>query len=142
MNDLTKRDSPHSLDNVIQSLAEHFSTHPGFMWTTGGFEVLHADWPAYPPGHGIRITLRVLTAFPPGPPLYRVDDIDQCSLFVVGRRPDKNPFDSRYIHIALWDDDLASCAKQGFVEGVYDDGEFLQVKGEYAALTPEGAHAA
>src|SRR5262249_40887793 len=55
---------------------------------------------------------------------------------------DKNPFDSCYIHIALWDDDLASCAKQGFVEGVYDDGEFLQVKGEYAALTPEGAHAA
>ena len=42
-----------SLEDLIPSLAEHFATHPGFMWQAVGFEGLHADWPAYPLGHGV-----------------------------------------------------------------------------------------
>lgn len=140
MHELAKVPGP--LDDLVQILAEDFSTHPGFMSAPGGFEVLHADWPAYPPGHGVSVALRVLAEFPPGTPLYRIDEIDRCSLFVVGRKPNKDPNNPQFLHVALWDDDLAFCAKRGFIAGVEDDGEFLQTKSEFVTLTPDGAYAA
>jgi len=39
-------------DTTIRSIAVKLSDHPGFMWAAGSFEVLHADWPAYP--HGLQ----------------------------------------------------------------------------------------
>jgi hypothetical protein len=53
--------------------------HRGFMWTKGGFEVLHANWSAYPPGRGLEQALATLADFPPGTIFYGVDTIDALS---------------------------------------------------------------
>src|SRR5262249_35060443 len=56
-----------------------------------GFEILHADWPAYPRGHGIRSTLNALAEYPRNTRFFPIDNIDQCTLFAVGEKPKQDP---------------------------------------------------
>ncbi|MBI3611154.1 MAG: hypothetical protein HY204_10705 [Nitrospirae bacterium] len=103
-----------SLGDVIDTLGRSFASHPGFMWTGSRFEILHADWPAYPRGHGITITLRVLAEYPRDTEFFSIDSIDQCTLFAVGEKPKQDPYGLQHLHVAVWDDDLRACASAGY----------------------------
>ena len=129
------------LEKVIDLLASGFTDHPGFMWTSKGFEVLHADWPAYPSGHGYKQALATLADFPADVEFYPIDHIDRCTLFVAGKMPKKNPYDQNLYHVAIWDEDLRKCANRDFIEGVGFAGEYIEYPLGYISVSPTGAHA-
>lgn len=110
-----QKSSEDSISRFLESLASHFLDHPGFMWSGGGFEVLHANWPAYPTGHGIESALSVLADFPSNTEFFAIDNIDQCTLFVAGKMTEGNELDKNLFHVALWDEDLCEIAQKGFL---------------------------
>jgi hypothetical protein len=130
------------LDKAVADLASEFVSHPGFMWTDSGFEVLHADWPAYPRGHGLEICLQSLVEYPTDTRFFPIDNIDWCTLFVVGEKPKEDRFGSQHLHVAVWDEDIRECAARGFIEGVRTDDEFLDFPRDFLEVTPEGRRAA
>ncbi len=97
--------------------------HPGFMsYGHGSIEVLHADWPAYPSGHGWQLALRSLAGFPSTVRFRQIDDIDQCILFVaVGRgsclEPRDDLYDAKLFHVAIWREDLLSLHERRLISG-------------------------
>lgn len=133
-----------SFEETIATLGRSFSTHPGFMWTDTGFEILHADWPAYPRGHGATVTLRVLAEYPRETRFFPIDNIDRCTLFVVGEKPKETPHGPQHLHVAVWDDDLRACTSARYIEGVRDDEaeEFLAFPAGYIQLTHKGVNGA
>ena len=130
------------LEGLITTFAASFSSHPGFMLTDVGFEVLHADWPAYPIGHGLRPALQTLAEFPFGTRFWELDQIDQCCLFIVGHKPDDNAFASHFFHVAVWNDDLRDCGRRGYVAGIQDEGTHFYFPDGAMTLTGRGAQAA
>jgi hypothetical protein len=98
--------------------------HPGFIqYDNGNIEVLHADWPVYPAGHGWRVALQSLAVFPAKVRFQRLDDIDQCYLFVaVGTGPCLEPvgdlYEGRWFHVAVWHADLLELHERGLVSGL------------------------
>lgn len=128
-----------SLGELILQLAEHFNSQPGFMWSTSGLEVLHADWPAYPRGHGVRWALETLSQFPTETVFDVEDRIDECTLFVVRR----GTRDARTaIHLAVWDEDLRACAVRRWLAGISEHGPAIEFSTNSIYLTSDGAHAA
>jgi hypothetical protein len=116
-----------SMDSLVDELATKFIGHPGFMWTSGGFEVLHADWPGYPWGHGVRAALASLADYPTGTRFYQLDSIDYCSLFSAGRKPPSNVTnDASIFYVALWEEDLREGARRKLFAGIGDEKEFLR----------------
>jgi hypothetical protein len=112
------------LENMICSLGQSISSHPGFMWTGSGFEVLHADWPAYPRVHGVKSALNSLAEFPHDTKFFKIDKIDNCTLFVAGPKPEKDRFNQKYFHVAIWDEDLRICVSEKYIDGINEDLEF------------------
>jgi hypothetical protein len=100
--------------------------HPGFMAYGGGsliFDVLHADWPVYPAGHGWALALCSLAVFPSDVRFRKVDEIDQCLLFIaVGAGPCLEPrndfYDSKWFHVSTWREDLLELHSRGYVSGI------------------------
>ena len=97
---------------------------PGFLEYGGlAIEVLHADWPAYPGGHGWRLALRSLLVFPSIVRFLVLGDIDQCLLFVsVGSgsclEPTGDLRDLKWFHVAVCRDDLRELPERGLISGV------------------------
>lgn len=98
--------------------------HPGFMiYDDGNFEVMHADWPVYPAGHGWRVALQSLAIFPSKVNFRQIGDIDQCYLFVAagtgpGLEPKGDLRDAKWFHVAVWYDDLFELHKRGMISGI------------------------
>jgi len=100
---------------------------PGFLNYEDGFEVLHADWPNYPLGHGWEIALKTIGNFPEDTFFYEIDDIDYCKLFVSTEPTGKKDILSgEFLHIASWHEDLIALKNMNLIEGVYteDDLEY------------------
>lgn len=77
---------------------------------------IHANWPAYPLEFGGRSLLMALASFPVGTAFRRIDDVDQCALFLApafGEYPD--PYDERSFHVALWHEDLLEARDLGLL---------------------------
>ena len=97
---------------------------PGFLEYGGlAIEVLHADWPAYPGGHGWRLALRSLVVFPSIVRFLVLGDIDQCLLFVsVGSgsclEPTGDLRDPKWFRVVVWRDDLRELHERGLISGV------------------------
>jgi hypothetical protein len=104
--------------DVQSDLEEVFFNHPGFMAYGIGFEVLHADWPAYPLGHGLRAAIATLADYPVQSYFSPVDNIDHCTLFVLGDIPEKNPYDEKFLHVAIWDEDLIELSQLHLLDGM------------------------
>jgi hypothetical protein len=107
-----------SPDNLLSTLESAFAKHPGFMRHEFGFEVLHANWPAYPLGHGLRFAIAVLADYPAQTRFFPIDNIDQCTLFVVGEVPNKDKYDDRLLHVAVWDEDLVELSQMRLLAGI------------------------
>ena len=101
-----------------------FVEHPGFLeYANGLFEVLDANWPEYPLGHGWEPALRSLAIFPPNIRFRQIDAIDQCFLFVatgIGPRlePQGNLYNANWFHVAVWHEDLIELHERGLVSGM------------------------
>ena len=67
---------------------------------------------------------------------------EAVELFVVGTEPKGDPFASKYIHVAVWDDDLRACAASRYIEGVRDDDDYLEFPSGSIRLTHKGIGAA
>lgn len=130
-----------SLLQFIDSMASHFLDHPGFMWTGDGFEVLHADWPAYPIGHGIRNALSRFADFPLDTQFSAIDNIDQCTLFIVKGIRHGGEYDKRNYHIALWDEDIRKLAQNNFISGVTIVEDELEYHEDHISLIDKGVKA-
>jgi hypothetical protein len=110
----------------IPTTMNGFDDEPGFMAYGGGyliFEVLHADWPIYPTGHGWQLALKALASFPSKIRFREIDSIDRCSLLVaVGSgsclEPSGNLFEQRWFHVAVWHTDLRELHERGLVSGL------------------------
>ena len=90
---------------------------PHYLFLT---EALHADWPAYPVGHGLDHALDTLCNLPPGTRLTAIDDIDQCLLLVAmdhRKQDEADEYHADHHHTALWHDDLRALRDAGLVEG-------------------------
>ena len=133
----TSDQSVLSLEDTINALGRSFASHPGFI-IDAGFEILHADWPAYPRGHGIRSTLSALAEYPQNTKFFPIDNIDQCTLFALGEKPKQDPHGPQHLHVAVWDDDLRVFALARYVEGIRDEGEFLGFPDGSMQLTQKG----
>lgn len=108
---------------------------PGFLGY-GGIIAIHADWPIYPRGIGWEFALASLGNFTKNTNFYQIDDIDCCKLF-ISENPNgfKDPFNYKYYHIAIWDEDLITLKQKGYITGVlelsdfeYDMKKFEEVK--------------
>lgn len=129
--------SANEFEEVVARMIEGFSTHPGFMVSEGLIEILHADWPAYPVGEGRRSLVKALAEYPDETQFHPIDNIDLCSLYVVGQRPTKDPYGPNYLHVALRDKDVQDCAGAGLVH-LQDDGALtLTESGHRYALVLE-----
>jgi hypothetical protein len=109
--------------DTINGVSMDLFEHPGFMNYDGLFEILHADWPVYPPGHGWQLALAGLAVFPDHVSFQQIDEIDKCVLFVarnVGRpfEPGSNPHDFHYFHVAVWEEDLLELHRRGAIRGI------------------------
>src|SRR4051812_24538494 len=109
---------------------------PGYLgFTSQGVIAIHADWPAYPLEHGWQVAVISLGSFPQGTKFTRIDDIDQCALFLAqGYGKFEDPYDERAFHIAIWHEDLLEAHRQGFVEGVQPLTERENQERRYEAL--------
>lgn len=130
------------IEELVDTVAQQFVSHPGFMWASGGFEILHADWPAYPRGHGVSVSIRAMTEFPLGTGFFPIDNIDQCTLFVVGVRPETDQYGPHHIHVALWDEDLQTCQDSGYIDGVRFNGNNIEFPKNCVELTRKGVERA
>ena len=83
-----------NLNTLIEDVAQKFHSHPGFMIDEHSIKILHADWPAYPVGQGFRQALRAFGEFPSSTRFYPIDQVDMCTLFVVGKMPEKEPLNT------------------------------------------------
>lgn len=106
----------------------------GVIWyeTDSIYELITADWEAYPIGNTEESALENLSWFDPKTKFYKIDDICEAILFVTTnpswieknnknkKNPkDKNtPFDSEYLHISLWHKNLLELNELGYIEGV------------------------
>jgi hypothetical protein len=111
-------DESDAVADAVRDLATAFAPHPGFMWTESGFEVLHADWPAYPIAHGVRAALYTLADYPTSTEFYSVDNIDACTLFFVNRKLQTSARNPEHLWAAVWDDDLRELSRSGLVDGI------------------------
>jgi len=126
-----------AIDPIFKTLIEH----PGFQWTHSGFQVLHADWPAYPSGHGVRAALAALSDFPDDIDFFPIDRIDNCTLFVVGTVKG-DEFSKNHFHVALEDNDIRELARSGYISGVsVSDQRELEYDNGGVSLTYDGHHA-
>ena len=132
------------LQDIANRTAQVVIDHPGFMWTNGGFEVLHADWPAYPIGHGLVATLAPFSEFPDLTSFFPIDRIDLCTLFVADKIPIDDKFHKRHYHIALWDEDIQLCLLNHFISGarINEDYRSIEYSSEGIQLSSLGLHAA
>lgn len=83
-------------------------------------EALHADWPAYPVGHGVDHALDTLCNLPPGARFAAIDDIDRCLLLLDmdHRAPgEADDCHTDHHHVAIWHEDLRALRDQGLAEG-------------------------
>lgn len=107
-----------SASDIVAHMARSFSDHPGFLITDHGFEVLHANWPAYPKGHGLDAALLSLSDYPDDTEFYSVDSIDHCTLFLVDKKPERGHdiYSAQSLHVAIWDEDVLRLSRQGLIE--------------------------
>ncbi len=91
---------------------------PGLL-NYGNIIAIHADWPAYPNGIGWELALLSLGNYAPKSCFYEISEIDRCTLF-LSQNPSQlsNPYDSKYLHVAVWHCDLKELSVKGLVEGV------------------------
>jgi len=117
-----------------------FFDHPGLMWNVdGSFEMLHADWPVYPPGHGWLKALEVLGSYPKGTIFKEIDSIDLCKLFIVSRNEKiEDVYNERHFHIAIWDKDLIKLNQQRMITGVDSDDDNLFGFNKCVVISAEG----
>lgn len=96
--------------------------HPGYLgFTSQGVIAIHANWPTYPLEHGWQSLLMSLGSFPADTDFRRIDDIDQCALFVAPKYGEyADSCDERSFHVALWHEDLLEASELGLVTGVED----------------------
>lgn len=95
--------------------------HPGYL----GFGsvkgiLIHADWPVYAVEDGYQYALWTLGQFLRGTVFHKIDDIDKCFLFLVGKDPTcvDDVYDESELHAAVWYDDILDLADRGYVTGV------------------------
>jgi hypothetical protein len=140
--DLVERGPLNDEDPVItavKDLAAAFGHHPGFMWTESAFEVLHADWPAYPLAHGLRAALYTLADYPASTRFFNVDNIDACTLFSVNRKLLASARNPEHLWVAVWDDDLKELSRLQLVDGISGDDEgFLSFAGGCLEVSSAG----
>jgi hypothetical protein len=113
-----KKASNKPATSLFASLESTFANHPGFIPCESGFMVLHADWPAYSLGHGIRFALGALADYPIQTQFFPIDNIDGCTLFVVGKVAKKDNYDDQLLHIAVWDEDLVELSHMHLLTGL------------------------
>lgn len=91
---------------------------PGLL-NYGNIIAIHANWPAYPNGIGWELALLTLGNYAPGTYFYQVSEIDRCIL-LLSQDPLElnNPFDDKYLHVAVWHQDLKELSENGWVQGV------------------------
>jgi hypothetical protein len=91
---------------------------PRYQFT---LEAIHADWPAYPAGHGAAYALETLCCFPPGTHFRLLDDIDRCLLFLatefVHGAHASDEYSDRHHHVALWAEDVGRLKADGLLDG-------------------------
>ena len=80
-------------------------------------DFIHADWPAYPEGYGIRSALEALAQFESDTEFEPIDYIDQCTLFVVTPYVG-DEYSEENRHLALWDQDIIELVHEGLINGV------------------------
>jgi hypothetical protein len=89
------------------------------------FEAIHADWPAYPVGHGADVALETLGCFPEGTHFRAIDNIDRCTLFLAQEYIDRHHADDRYSdhhhHVAIWHEDLRALRDAEWASGFCAD---------------------
>jgi hypothetical protein len=135
------QEASEGVEAIIKTLAERLSDHPGFLPGNFGFEVIHADWPAYPLGHGTWVALMTLADFPRDTRFYSVDTIDECTLFVAGSYQG-DPYNENLYHVAIWDEDLLECSRHNFVAGIYEvDLRRVEFPEGYISVTESGQYA-
>lgn len=109
----------------VKRFVRSFQNHPGYLGLTSqGVIAIHADWPVYPTEHGWEVALEALGNFPEGTVFKKLDDIDHCYLLFVGDPgKEKDPYDEKHFHVAIWREDLVELCRRGFVSGVLTDRE-------------------
>jgi hypothetical protein len=121
------RDEEHRgarlLDRILKNPPTCHAAHAFSLHACNLQEVLHADWPVYPGGHGWIVALKSLAVFPPNVRFLQISDIDQCLLLVaVGSgsclEPKGDLFDPKWFHVAVWRDDLRELHERGLISGV------------------------
>jgi hypothetical protein len=137
------RDGEDAPVTAVRDLAVAFAHHPGFMWTESGFEILHADWPAYPIAHGLRAALYTFGDYPTSTRFFSVDNIDACTLFSVNRKLQTSARNPEHLWVAVWDDDLRELSQLKLVDGVSGDDEgFLSFADGAIEVTAAGTRLA
>jgi hypothetical protein len=92
--------------------------HPGALFYEAGIEIIHANWPAYPIGHGVQAAMENLSCFSRDTIFYPIDDIDGILLCINEEPRMKEPFHPKYYHIALWHDDLHELNRIRIISGI------------------------
>jgi hypothetical protein len=92
-------------------------------------EAIHADWPAYPSGHGQEYALETLCCFPQGTHFRDIDAIDECLLMVAVEYMDSNQQSSvhpNHFHVAVWEKDLRAMKNAGWASDFFTSDQIRQ----------------
>lgn len=116
----------------------------GFL-NYGNIIAIHADWPTYPNGIGWELALLYLGNYAKETYFYEISEIDNCTL-LLSQNPLQltNPYDSKYLHVAIWHCDLKQLSEKGLIEGVsivnkyeYEYFKFASVKRRMMSTWPK-----
>ena len=115
------------LASFVERFVTSFQNHPGYLgFTSQGVIAIHADWPVYPTEHGWEVALETLGNFPEGTLFKKLDDIDHCYLLLVGDpEKEKDPYDEKHFHVAIWRDDLLELCRKGLTSGLMTEREAI-----------------
>ncbi|MBN9096705.1 MAG: hypothetical protein J0I49_01100 [Pseudonocardia sp.] len=97
--------------------------HGNLGWvSSGAWEAIHSNWPAYPGDKSWQLALLRFGDFPPETDFTCLSIIDQCALFVASvgiKEPD--PFSEKHMHVAVRLEELIELDDKDLVTGVEMD---------------------
>lgn len=112
-------DNEPDYDALIESLGPTLMRVPLFQHagTTGGFQMIHANWPAYSTGDGLVCAVSTLAEFPDRTKFFPIDWIDLFTLFVAEEKPTNDETSPTLYHVCLRDEDICELIHDGYVVG-------------------------
>jgi hypothetical protein len=96
------------------------------LFQYGGIWGISDECSIFPIGKGWEIALRTIASYPSGTKLYELEEVIGLKMLInkPRNRIQGNPYDEKFLHCAIWCEDILALAERGFIKGAVPATEF------------------